>query len=331
MEKEAMYYKQLKDKIVQCQLCPNFCTIKEGMVGSCRVRKNIKGKLYAMTYGKAISTAIEPIEKKPFFHFHPGARAYSIATVGCNLHCLFCQNWEISQASYDELPTKKKSPEEAVEEAIANDSRIIAYTYTEPTIFYEYVLDMAKLAKKRGLLNVTITNGFINPEPLKELYKYIDAANIDLKGFTEEYYKEVCGGRLKPVLDAIVNIKKMGVFVEITNLIVTGKNDGNIIEMCKWIKDNVGESCPLHFSRFFPIYKLSALEPTPVETLRKAYDTAKAVGLKYVYMGNVGDEESTYCPKCNALLVKRLGFSVIENKIKNHCCYNCKEKIEGAW
>ncbi len=334
-EKEAMYYKKLKDNIVQCQLCPNFCTIKEEEVGKCKVRKNMKGKLYAMTYGRAVSTAIDPIEKKPFFHFHPGTRAYSIATAGCNLHCLFCQNWEISQAFWNQLPFRALSPEEAVEDAIENGCKIMAYTYTEPTIYYEYTLEMAKIAKKKGLLNVTITNGYINPEPLKELYKYIDAANVDLKGFTEEYYKEICGARLKPVLDTIVGIKKMGAWLEVTNLIVPTKNDdmNKIREMCQWIKENVGEGTPLHFSRFFPMYKLSNLSPTPVETLKKAYETARDVGMKHVYMGNLWaeGEENTLCPKCGEVLVKRVGFGIMENKIKDNRCLKCKEKIEGVW
>jgi len=333
--KEALFYKKLKNKYVKCVLCPNFCTINEGNYGSCRVRKNIGGKLYALTYGKPCSTAIDPIEKKPLFHFLPGKNAYSIATVGCNLHCKFCQNWQISQAYPNEIPFSNLEPEEVVEDAIANKCKIISYTYTEPTIFYEYVFDIAKIARKKGLKNTMITNGYINLEPLRKLYKYIDGANVDLKSFSDEFYRKICFGKLEPILDAIKEMKKLGVWIELTNLIIPTLNDEKkqIQEMCKWIVENVGKDCPLHFSRFFPMYKLTGIEPTPKSTLIKAMEIAKNEGIEYVYMGNlfVEKEENTYCPKCGELIIKRAGFSVLENKIKNGKCPKCGKKISGVW
>jgi len=305
------------------------------MYSNCKVRKNIKGKLYAMTYGKAVSRAIDPIEKKPLFHFLPGSRAYSIATVGCNLHCKHCQNFVISQASIEKFPEHLDlPPEKVVEEAIENNCEVIAYTYTEPTIFYEYVLDTARIAKKKGLKNIIVTNGYINEEPLKELYKYIDAVNVDLKGFTEEFYQDICGAKLEPVLDTLQRLQNIKISLEITNLIIPTKNDSikQIREMCKWIVKNLGCDHPLHFSRFFPMYKLKNLEPTPKRILVEAKKTAEEEGIKYVYIGNMREEgeENTYCPKCKTLLVKRYGFSISEMNIKSDKCA-CKAKIKGVW
>lgn len=330
--KEALFYKKLKGGAVQCILCPNNCLLKQGEYGKCFARKNIGGRLIATTYGKPCSVAVEPIEKKPLFHFLPGCRTFSIATAGCNLKCLYCQNYVISQAKVEDVPYREISPKQAVDEALADGCRCIAYTYTEPTVFYEYVLDTAMLAKKKGIRNICITNGYINLKPLHDLYKYIDAVNIDLKGFNEGFYKDICGARLKPVLNAIREIKKMGVWIEITNLIVPGLNDDTkeIKEMCRWIAQELGKDVPLHFSRFFAQYKMRNKAMTPEGTLMKAYKVAKDEALNYVYVGNVQREENTYCPRCNALLVQRIHYFAIKNNIKNGKC-GCGKMIAGVW
>ncbi|MFC1690995.1 AmmeMemoRadiSam system radical SAM enzyme, partial [Nanoarchaeota archaeon] len=265
-------------KLVKCELCPKFCIIKDDEKGFCKVRKNINGELFALVYGKLISMAVDPMEKKPLFHFMPGTPILSISTVGCNLGCLHCQNWEIARGDPEEDPfrnVKTVTPEEIVDQAKIAGCKSIAYTYVEPTIFYEYIYDTAKLAKKAGIKNVMVTNGFINPEPLKKLYPYIDAANIDLKGFTKEFYRQICAADLEPVLNTIKTLKELGTtHMEITNLLIPTKNDDpeKIKEMCEWIKDNVGTDVPLHFSKFSPMYKLSDLPPTPEETIHKARD-----------------------------------------------------------
>ena len=333
--KEALFYEMLENKKIQCNLCPHNCIILPGKRGNCRARENKDGKLVSLVYGKLVSANPDPIEKKPLYHFLPRTKAYSIATTGCNFHCLFCQNWEISQADAEDIPYAEMTPEQVVEEAIRTGCKSIAYTYIEPNVFYEFILDTAKIAKKRGLKNIMVTNGYLNPEPTKKLYKYIDAANIDLKGFTEEFYKKICKGKLEPVLDCIKQINKMNVHIELTNMIIPGFNDDmkTIKKMCLWIKENLGDDCPLHFSRFFPVYKMLDVEPTPIETLKKAYDTAKKAGLKYVYVGNVADDEhrNTFCPKCSSELIKRSYFAVIENKLKNGKCFNCAFNIKGVW
>lgn len=336
MEKVALFYKKLKNDIVQCYLCPKYCTLKLGERGNCRARINKNGKLYSLVYASPVSVAVDPIEKKPLFHFLPGSYAYSVGTAGCNLRCLFCQNWQTSQALPESVPSIYLPPQQLADTAARERCQSVAYTYNEPNVFYEYVYDTAPLARKKGLKNVIVTNGYINKNPVKELYKFIDAANVDLKGFTEDFYKKICFADLKHVLDTLKLIKKMGVWVEITNLIIPTMNDNmeNIEEMCKWIKRHMGKDCPLHFSRFFPCYQMLNLPPTPFSTLKKAYDTAKETGLKYVYIGNVGEEQhsDTYCPKCNEILINRSGFfQTREVKIKNGRCFNCKEKIPGIW
>lgn len=285
--KEALYYKKLKKRVVQCQLCPRFCTLKTNQVGKCRVRQNIKGVLYSLVYNKACSIALDPIEKKPLYKFLPGTKTLSIATVGCNLSCMQCQNWEISQA-YPTENLPETSPKKIVELAIKEKCPSISYTYSEPTICYEYILKISKLAREKGIKNIIVSNGYINPEPLKELCKYIDAANIDLKAFTERFYKKICKASLKPVLESLKLLKEKNIHIEITNLLIPTLNDDpkEIEKMCKWIKENLGEKTPLHFSRFFPMYQLREIPITPIETL----ETAKQIGdkyLRYVYIGNV--------------------------------------------
>jgi pyruvate formate lyase activating enzyme len=329
--KEALYYEKLKDK-VQCYLCPHNCVITKGKRGNCGVRENKDNKLYSLVYGKACSATIDPIEKKPLYHFIPGHSSFSVATVGCNLHCLHCQNWEISQP--EAITGEDLPPEEVVRLASAKGCKSIAYTYTEPTIYFEYALETAKLARKKGIKNVIVSNGFINEEPLNELCKYLDGANIDLKGFTEDFYKKVCCAKLEPVLNSLKILKEKGVWLEITNLIIPTLNDDmkKIGEMCKWIKDNLGTNIPLHFSRFFPYYKLNNINPTSAEMLVKARDIARKVGINYVYIGNIFIEgaDNTYCPKCGELMIERVGFQILQNNIKGGKC-SCGEKIAGVW
>jgi len=332
--KEASYYKKLKNKIVKCQLCPRFCTIKEDSRGNCGVRINKDGKLYSLVHGKPCTVHVDRIEKKPLYHFLPGTNSFSIATAGCNLHCLYCQNWEISQCKPEEIPHLNLSPEEIVKKAIKEKCKSISYTYTEPTIAIEYFLDIAKLARKNKLKNIIVSNGFINEEPLKDFCKYLDAANIDLKSFDDKFYKELITASFKPVLNTLKILKENNVWLEITNLIIPKKNDNleEIKKMCTWIKNNLGENTPLHFSRFFPMYKMLNIEPTTENSLLEAKKTALENGLKYVYIGNIDIEntENTYCPKCEKSLIKRAGFEVISNNIKDDKC-SCSEKIPGIW
>ena len=333
--KEALFYEKLNNKIVQCHICPRNCVIQPGKRGFCGVRENRDGVLYALSFGKAVSVHIDPIEKKPLFHFLPSSTAFSVATAGCNLKCKFCQNWEISQSLPEDIEYTYLTPQDLVNKAKIAGSPTIAYTYTEPTIFYEYMLETAKFAKAQGIRNVMHSNGYVNEAPLRQLAKYLDAANIDLKGFSEEFYAKLAEGSLAPVLKSLKVLKEEGVHVEITNLILSGFNDDEtlIIKMCLWIKDNLGSNTPLHFARAFPMYKLTSLNPTPLETLERARQIALDSGLKYVYIGNVAGNpaENTYCPRCKKLLIERKGYFVLENNIRNGKCKFCGEKIEGIW
>ena len=280
--RKAMYYEKMDDDKVKCTLCPFNCVLSLGQTGACKARKNEGGEMVSLTYGKPVSLAIDPIEKKPLFHFYPGTQVFSLGTAGCNLHCNFCQNWQISQASPEKIQNYEISSEQIVQKAIESGSKSIAFTYNEPIIFYEMMLETAKLAKQKGLKTVMVTNGYINKKPLEELAEYIDAANVDLKAFTEKFYKEYTGASLKPVLESMKTLKKKGVFLEVTNLIIPGANDTEkeIRELCEWIKENMGEETPMHFSRFFPAYNLKNVPPTPVETLKTAKKIAEEVGLK---------------------------------------------------
>jgi len=285
--KEAMYYRKLKDKKVQCILCPRKCIILNGKYGECGVRLNKDGKLFSVLYGKPCSANVDPIEKKPFYHFLPGSLSFSIATVGCNLHCKNCQNWEISQAKPGEIPHLELSPKEVVKNAISHGCESIAYTYTEPIVFYEYMLDTAKLAQKKNLKNVLVSNGFVNPGPLKKLCKYLDAANIDLKSMRDEFYRKICDAWLEPVLKSIKILCKEKIHVEITTLIIPGENDSKeeIEKIAKFIS-GVDKKIPWHISRFFPMYKMNDKKATPFDTLEKAEKIGKKY-LRYVYIGNV--------------------------------------------
>ncbi|KAF0144815.1 MAG: pyruvate formate lyase activating enzyme [Nitrospirae bacterium] len=321
-------------KKVQCDLCPTECVLDEYQVGGCRTRINKEGVLYSLVYGKPCSVAIDPIEKKPFFHFLPATTAFSIATAGCVLGCKFCQNWQISQAKPEETDYINLSPDDVVRQAMFYGCRTVTYTYTEPTVFYEYMYDTAQIAKRFNIKNTMHSCGYIKEKPLRELSKYMDAADVDLKAFTEDFYSRICGGRLKPVLDSLAVLKDEGVWLEITNLIIPTLNDDmkKIREMCRWIVKNLGPDVPLHFSRFFPYYKLKDLPPTPPETIRDARDTAMEVGLKYVYSGNIRSEaENTYCHKCKSLLIERTGYFVKQNNISGGKCRFCGINIPGRW
>jgi pyruvate formate lyase activating enzyme len=334
--KEAMFYEKLEKKLVKCKLCPHECFIRNNERGICGVRENKDGILYSLVYGKAIAKAIDPVEKKPLFHFYPGSSVYSFATIGCNFRCLNCQNYDISQFPKGNqlIIGEEALPEQIVKEAKQYGCKSIAYTYTEPTIFFEYAYDTAKLASKNGIKNIFVTNGYINDEPLIKISPYIHAANIDLKSISNDFYQKVCGARLDPVLKAIKLYKKLGIWIEITTLIIPTFNDKEkeLASIAKFIK-GIDDRIPWHVTRFYPAYKLTDLALTPIETLRKARKIGLEVGLKYVYIGNIPGEagENTYCYSCGKLLITRSNFELIENLIKNSKCPYCDARIEGVW
>ena len=334
--KEAEFYIPLGEGMVQCRLCPRNCIISEGGRGFCTVRVNKGGKLYTLVYSQPCAVHKDPIEKKPFFHVLPGARTLSIATAGCNLRCNFCQNWFIAQRPPEKVKSIHLPPQKLVDKAVEEGCKVIAYTYTEPVVFYEYMKETARIAKERGLRNVAHTAGYINPEPLRKICRYMDAINVDLKAFHQGFYDTLCwGGKLEDVLRTLRIIKEEKVWLEITCLIIPTFNDSpqEIREMCRWIKENLGDDVPVHFSRFFPMFKLVKLSPTPVSTLEKARKIAQEVGLKFVYIGNVPGHpaENTYCPRCGKILIRRMGYVVLENHIKDGKCEYCGEKIPGVW
>lgn len=341
----ASYREKLADETIRCILCPHYCILQEGKAGICRTRENFRGELYSLSYGNPCSLSVDPIEKKPLFHFFPGSKIYSLATAGCNFHCLNCQNWSISQASPAELKHYELIPKDIVSEALRHNTGSIAFTYTEPTVFYEYILDIAKIAHSNEVKTVLISNGYINEEPLTELSKWLNAANIDLKCFDDTIYRKLTGGKLQPVLDTLKTLQKNGVWLEITNLIIPGWTDSPemIKAMCEWLADNGFKDTPLHFSRFFPTYKLSQIRPTAESSLVKAREIAEKAGIKYVYIGNIPDlhGENTSCPACGHRLVEREGYLVKQNDIKINqeeknplrmgLCRFCGEVISGVW
>jgi len=319
---------------VRCELCPTECVLDNYQIGGCKVRVNKDGKLYSLVYSTPCAVAVDPIEKKPFFHVLPGAGAFSIATAGCVLGCLFCQNWQISQSRPEKIRNYYLPPEDVVRKALFYGAKAIAYTYTEPTVFYEYMYDTARIARRMGLINTMHTCGYINKKPLKELLKYMDAVAVDLKAFSEEFYGKLCGGRLRPVLETIQTVLEQGVWLEVINLIIPGQNDNpeQIRQMCKWLRIKAGPDVPLHFSRFFPYYKMKDLPPTPFETLWKAREIALQEGLRYVYIGNIRSQaENTYCYKCGGLIIERVGFFVKKNLLKKGRCPYCGAIIRGLW
>lgn len=330
--KEAKYYKIIneKEKKLQCNLCPHNCLLRENEMGKCLARKNIDGKLYSLTYNVLSSVAIDPIEKKPLYHFYPGSVILSIGSFGCNFKCGFCQNWEISQTPADENFTQKISSQQLLSIAKKYKNNIgIAYTYNEPLINFEFVLETAKLFHQEGYKNVLVTNGFINKEPLLELLPYIDAANIDLKSFNQNFYKKICDGNLNFVLQTIEIMFKENKHIELTTLIIPQYNDSEdeIRQIVNYVA-SLSKNIPLHFSRYYPMYKFKE-EPTSIDTLIKHYELAKQK-LHYVYLGNVLDEKynSTYCPKCESILILRRGYNIKFLNLKNNQCENCSEQIK---
>jgi len=332
---EASYYIALDGKTVQCQLCPRRCIIGEGNRGACRVRENRGGKLYTLSYGKPCALNVDPIEKLPLYHVKPGSLRLNLATAGCNLSCRNCFNWYISQRPPEEVRSFNLSPEDIIERARVEGVSFISFTYTEPTIFYEYMLDICRSAKAAGLRTLLNTNGFINPKPLKELLQYLDAVNIDLKGFTPEFYAENCSGELEPVLRSLKLVRGEGVHLEVVNLVIPTLNDDmdKVREMCLWIKHNLGTDVPLHFNRFLPAYKLTKLPFTPVETLEQARSIALEVGLEYVYIGNVPGHPAanTFCPGCGGKLIGRRGLTITQDNLREGRCPACGYQVPGIW
>jgi len=320
---------------VRCGLCPHSCVLAEGERGTCRVRENRGGKLYTFVYGNPCAVHVDPIEKKPFFHFLPGTMALSLATAGCSLRCKYCQNHDISQHPPEELQSDDTPPEAIVGASIQQGAQSIAYTYSEPMVFYEYMLDTARLARRAGLRNAVISAGYVNTQPLRELCRTVDAVKIDLKGNNEDFYREVCGGTLEPVLAAIRTIHEMGVHLEIVNLVVPGLNDDptELRALVDWVLDTAGPDVPLHFSRFHPDYQLMNLPPTPVETLGAARQAALDAGLHYVYLGNVPGHEGnhTYCPACGQMIIQRAGMATTAFYLVDGRCGYCGAPIAGVW
>ena len=327
-----MLYEKLGDKKVRCQLCAHRCTISPKDIGICGVRQNREGFLYTLVYAEAIAANIDPIEKKPLYHFFPGSTSLSIATLGCNFKCDFCQNWQISQLSKQNSNRGIRTllPEDIVRLAKEKKCKSISYTYTEPTIFFEYAYDTAKLAKAQGLYNNFVTNGYMSREAIDAIEPYLDAANVDLKSFREEFYVKNCKGHLQPVLDSIRLMKKLGIWVEVTTLIVPGENDSEseLAKIAAFIAE-VGKDIPWHISRFHPDYKFINHKPTSLETLKKASFLGKEAGLRYVYLGNVLEDYGTCCWQCGKLIIQRSCFDIAENNIKNGKCVFCNTAIDG--
>ncbi|MFH1783827.1 MAG: AmmeMemoRadiSam system radical SAM enzyme [bacterium] len=333
--KEALLYDKKEDNAVLCYLCYQRCTIPKGGRGICAVRENRDGTLYSLVWGKPVALHVDPIEKKPFFNFHPGSRALSIATVGCNLKCLNCQNADISQypKKHKVIEATEVSPEEVVQTAIREKCESISYTYTEPTVFFEYALDIAKLAREKGIKNTFVTNGYMSQDALKLINPYLDAANVDLKSFKDSFYKKFCGGRLEPILDNLKYMKKNGIWVEVTTLVIPTLNDTNTeLEQIADFVLSLGRETPWHVSAFYPAHKLANLPETTAQMLERARDIGMRAGLMYVYTGNIPGEEgeNTYCPKCKKAIIQRHGFRITEYDIDDGKCKSCKTPVSGV-
>ena len=334
--KEAMFYTLLPEGEIRCHLCNHRCKIKEGKRGICGVRENRDGKLYSLVYGKIAAENVDPIEKKPLFHCLPGSRAFSIGTVGCNFHCKHCQNFHISQYPQQhkgQIIGEDRTAAQIISAAKAVGCETIAYTYNEPTIFYEFAYDTALLAQRGGIRNVFVSNGYMTSDAAQAIAPYLDAINVDVKAFNDKSYKKLCGARLKPVLDTIQLMKKLGVWVEVTTLIIPGLNDGDqeLRDIARFVK-GVGREIPWHVSQFYPAYKLMDRPPTPVATLRRAREIGMEEGLRYVYEGNVPGEggENTYCFACGAKIVERYGLTLIQNRLQDGNCPECGKRIDGV-
>ncbi len=336
--KVALFYETLEDKKVRCKLCNHNCIIPPNSTGICGVRKNEGGVLYSLVYGKIIAQNLDPIEKKPLYHFLPGSWSYSIATVGCNFRCGFCQNYEISQYPhlYGNIVGKPVSPKLVVEEAVRDGAKSISYTYTEPTIYFEYAYDCAELAVKYGLKNVFVSNGYMSKEAIDYIAPYLHGINVDLKSFKDSFYRNLCKARLQPVLDNLKYLKEKGIWVEVTTLIIPGENDDpeELRDIASFIKNELGPETPWHISRFYPQFKMLNKSPTPEEILLKAYYIGKEAGLYYIYIGNVpGNQyEHTYCPQCNHIIIERYGFRILKVDLsEDFTCPKCGFKIHGVW
>jgi pyruvate formate lyase activating enzyme len=332
--KEALLYEELADGKVKCNLCAHRCTIAQGRVGICHVRENVEGALYTRVYGRTIARHVDPIEKKPLLHFYPGSAAYSIATPGCNFRCRWCQNADISQAPREEhfLLSEEASPEQIVVATQRVGCRSIAYTYTEPTIFFEYTYDVARLASEAGLANVYVTNGYMTGEMLEMMHPYLDAANVDLKGFRDEVYRRYAGARLEPVLDSLKKMKQLGIWVEVTTLIIPTINDDahELEDAARFVAQELGPETPWHISRFTPAYEMTDLPPTAVSTLLRAQEIGREAGLFHVYVGNVPGEANTTCHVCGQLLVRRRGYQVVNNDTTaGGRCPQCRTVVAG--
>ncbi|MCG6892298.1 MAG: AmmeMemoRadiSam system radical SAM enzyme [Desulfobacteraceae bacterium] len=334
---EALLYEKLENDEVQCHLCAHRCIIRSGRRGICGVRENRDGRLESLVYGRLIARSVDPIEKKPLFHMMPGSLSYSIATVGCNFRCRFCQNADIAQMPGDQggkIMGERVEAESVVRDALARRCRSISYTYTEPTVFFEFALDVARLAREKGLKNIFVTNGYMTEDALKMVLPYLDGANVDLKAFDDSFYRKVCGGALEPVLDTLRRMKSGGVLVEVTTLLVPGRNDDpeKLRELADFIAVDLGTDTPWHISRFHPTYRMTDVPPTPVETLRRARDIGLNAGLRYVYPGNVPGEdgESTDCWQCGSRLIHRWGFSIRDNRVRRGRCPDCGAAIDGV-
>jgi len=333
--KEALFYKKLDNLRIECQLCPRKCRIADLERGYCGVRENRQGTYYTLVYARPCTINADPIEKKPLFHFLPGTTAFSIATAGCNIECLFCQNWQISQFRPEQLKNYDFTPAQIARFAGRENCATIAYTYSEPVVFYEYMIDTAAAGNRKGIKSVMISNGYINKKPLRQLCKELSAVKIDLKAFSESFYRDYCKGELKPVLETLVQLKEIGIWFEIVVLIIPTLNDSpvELKKMCRWIRKNLGPDIPVHFTRYHPTYKMNNLPPTPVSTLETARKTALAEGLHFAYVGNVPGHagEHTYCPGCGKVLIKRQGFHIAQNRIHQGRCKACRHPIPGVW
>lgn len=334
--KTAEWWHETEEGKVLCTLCPRYCTMGEGQAGFCFIRKNIGGKLYSLGYGRPTGFAIDPIEKKPLSHFLPGTSVLSFGTAGCNLGCKFCQNWSISKARLDDMNSLEAQPEDVVGLALKYHTPSIAFTYNDPTIFGEYVVDISRIARSQGIKSVMVTAGYIDPEARKDVYRYIDAANVDLKAFSEQFYYKVTSSHLDPVLDTLRWLKhETEVWFEITTLLIPAQNDSpdELKQMCAWITENLGCGVPLHFTAFHPDFKMTQIGRTPEVTLDMARNIALESGINYCYVGNVHNPhgQTTYCPKCSSPLIKRDWHSIIYNKMENGHCSKCRTPIAGVW
>lgn len=335
--KEALLYERKENQKVVCNLCAHRCVIYPGLIGICGVRENRGGTLYTLVYDRVVSANIDPIEKKPLFHFLPGTGSFSIATVGCNFHCRFCQNWEISQMPKDRkglILGREIAPETIVREALASRCASISYTYTEPTVFFELAYDTARLACSRGLKNIFVTNGYMTAEALEMIRPYLHAANVDLKGFDDKRHRRVCGAKLEPVLETIRRMKEMGIWIEVTTLVIPGHNDSDeeLEQIASFVK-GVGEEIPWHLSAFFPAYRMMDAEPTDWGSLERAWRIGKEAGLRYVYCGNIpgNPHENTECYRCGKMLIERWGFGVMRKSLKDGRCVYCETAVDGVW